>query len=103
MFDNARDHAFDGVKKDERNVFIKTEVVDGFLQLVYSDNGNGFKKDFGKNDFIEHGKSRVSEGKRGLGGAQLNTIATYHGNEDWKFNPFHEEYSVEFIFSFKII
>lgn len=103
LFDNARDHAFDGVKKDERKVFIKTEVVDGFLQLVYSDNGNGFKKDFGKNDFIEHGKSRVSKGKRGLGGAQLNTVATYHGNEDWKFNPTHEEYSVEFIFSFKII
>ena len=99
---NANKYAFN--KKDAGNeVIIELTEVDDFLGIEFKNNGNSFPKNFDRDKFITKYSTANSTNGSGLGGYDINRIATYFNNPNWELllneDPF---YPVKFKFLFPI-
>jgi type I restriction enzyme M protein len=99
---NANKYAFN--KKDAGNeVIIELTEVDDFLAIEFKNNGNPFPKNFDRDKFITKYSTANSTNGSGLGGYDINRIATYFSNPNWELilneDPF---YPVKFKFLFPI-
>ena len=68
------------------------------IRLTYTDNGTGFPKDYGKENFIQnHNTTKPLEGE-GEGGYTIHRIGEYLYDK-WEFNNhLNEEFPVKFDF-----
>lgn len=99
---NANKYAFS--KKDVGNeVIIELAEVDDFLAIEFKNNGNSFPKNFDREKFITKYSTANTTNGSGLGGYDINRIATYFNNPNWELllneDPF---YPVKFKFLFPI-
>jgi len=99
---NAIKYAFN--KKVARNeVIIELTEIDDFLSIEFKNNGNSFPKNFDRDKFITKYSTANSTNGSGLGGYDINRIATYFYNPNWELilneDPF---YPVKFKFLFPI-
>lgn len=99
---NCNKHAF---KEDQKEnlVAIELRVVDDYFYLEVKNNGLPFPKGVDKEKFIQKFSTADSKRGSGLGGYDINRIAKYFSNEDWKLQLNKEElYPVKFQFKFPI-
>lgn len=99
---NANKYAF--VKNAVGNeVIIELSEVDDFLTMEIRNNGKPFPKNFDRDKFIAKYSTADSINGSGLGGYDINRIATYFDNPDWILSlnedPF---FLVKFKFKFPI-
>jgi type I restriction enzyme M protein len=98
---NANKHGFKD-NKDENLVVILLEEDDNQLIVEIKNNGFPFPKNFDKEKFITKYKTADQSNGSGLGGYDINRIATYFGNENWELQLNNDIYPVIFRFSFSI-
>ena len=101
LINNASKHAF-RESKSSNKVFLNLEEESNRIRLTYMDNGTGFPKDYGKDNFIQnHNTTKPSEGD-GEGGYTIHRIGEYLYDK-WEFkNNLNEEFPVRFDFFLKI-
>lgn len=102
LFTNANKYGFK-VKSQGNHVMVELSEIDNYLIVEVSNNGFPFPKNFDREKFItKYSTADVSNGS-GLGGYDINRIATYFENENWELilnaDPI---YPVIFRFSFPI-
>ena len=79
---NANKHGFDKLTPSN-TVRIDMAVVDYHLLLEIRNNGKPFPRNFGKEQFTqEFSRTQDTKGE-GIGGYQIDQIATYFGGADW--------------------
>lgn len=98
---NANKHGFKD-NKDENLVVILLEKDDNQLIVEIKNNGIPFPKNFDKEKFITKYKTADQSNGSGLGGYDINRIATYFGNESWELQLNNDIYPVIFRFSFSL-
>jgi type I restriction enzyme M protein len=98
---NANKHGFKD-NKDENLVVILLEEDDNQLIVEIKNNGIPFPKNFDKEKFITKYKTADQSNGSGLGGYDINRIATYFGNESWELQLNNDIYPVIFRFSFSL-
>ena len=66
LVENSLDHAFKGV--DNKEICIQADIIDGFIEIRYRDNGNGLSKQ-GQDELFNpfYTTMRGFQGKIGLG------------------------------------
>ena len=105
IFKNAHDHAYTDseLEYSERMVALNIEYTSDHVYLTLKNNGSPFKEEFQKSDFISKGVT-TSENNTGLGGFDVNRIASYLGSPDWiLINNAELEFPVQFKFEFPIL
>ena len=82
---NSDEHGFSKSKipSDSRYVSIELAIQDEFLILRCGNNGDRFPLDFSKEGYITLSRSSKTD-KTGIGGYDINRIATYFGNPNWQ-------------------
>ena len=99
---NAKKHGFKS-NQESNEVVIKLSEVNEELILVVKNNGEPFPHNFSKNKFITKFSTSNPDSGSGLGGYDINRIASYFHNPEWELflneNPI---YKVIFKFSFPI-
>jgi type I restriction enzyme M protein len=82
---NSDEHGFSKSKipSDSRYVSIELAIQDEFLILRCGNNGDRFPLDFSKEDYITLSRSSKTD-NTGIGGYDINRIATYFGNPNWQ-------------------
>jgi type I restriction enzyme M protein len=84
-------------------VVIDLQIIDDFLELTIKNNGLPFPKNFTKDKFISKYSTAQTEKGTGIGGYDINRIATYFGDTNWILNLDSSDiYPVTFKFSFVI-
>lgn len=94
-----------GFKSDEKgnHVFIELTEIEGHLIMDVRNNGLPFPKNFDREKFITKYSTADSTNGSGLGGYDINRIATYFENENWELSLNNDPlYPVIFRFSFPI-
>lgn len=102
VLSNANKHGFeDKIKTNE--VVIDLKVIEDNLIIEIKNNGRPFPKNFDKNKFsIKHSTAGSDKGS-GLGGYDINRIAEYLGDKDWKLILNDDTiYPVKFKFQFML-
>ncbi len=90
-------------KSDSNRVMI--ELIEQGEKLIFRirNNGKPFPKNFSQEKFVAKFSTAHPEKGTGLGGYDINRIATYFGNPSWMLHIDDKEiYPVEFEFMFKI-
>ena len=103
LLTNADKHAFDDKSKGNEVFFELTERVTGYLTLEVRNNGKSFPRNYNREKFIT--KYSTADFKRGtgMGGYDINRIATKLKNPDWKLILNQDPiYPVKFEFQFPI-
>ncbi len=99
---NAYKYAFDQ-KSLGNEVVIELTEVDDFLSIEIKNNGKPFPRNYGREKFVTKYSTADSSNGSGLGGYDINRIATYFDNPDWTLclneDPF---FPVKFKFQFPI-
>jgi type I restriction enzyme M protein len=82
---NSDEHGFSEsrIPVDSRYVSIELAIQDEFLILRCGNNGERFPLDFSKEDYKTLSRSSKTE-NTGIGGYDINRIATYFGNPNWQ-------------------
>lgn len=82
---NSDEHGFSKSKipVDSRYVSIELAIQNAFLILRCGNNGQRFPLDFSKEDYKTLSRSSKTE-NTGIGGYDINRIATYFGNPNWQ-------------------
>lgn len=103
LLENASRHAFSPPSQTDR-VSIQLQMTEGYLGLTIMNNGRPFSRTFTKDKFIsKFSKSQASEGS-GLGGYDINRIATYLDAKDWQLDTIpNHEMTCTFLFTFPLI
>ena len=101
ILSNADKHGFD--EKLERNqLSIEITLAIYGLTIKIQNNGNPFPRGFDKQKFIAKFSTANKQLGTGIGGYDINRIADYFGNEDWKLElEDQNEFPVSFEFNFK--
>ena len=91
------------VEEKRIKLFIELSEIDDFLTVDIKNNGAPFPRNFDKSKFITKYSTADSNRGSGLGGYDINRIATYFGNQEW-FLILNEDpfYPVHFRFQFRI-
>jgi type I restriction enzyme M protein len=99
---NANKYGFD--HKSQSNLVVIELIEEGEkLLLRIRNNGKPFPKNFTKEKFVAKFTTAHPDRGTGLGGYDINRIATYFGNSDWKLHLDDKGiYPVEFEFMFNI-
>jgi type I restriction enzyme M protein len=85
VFTNANKYAFDSF--DETNaVVIELALIGNKLEVSIKNNGKPFPKNYSRAKFISKFSTNNANKGKGIGGYDINRIATYFGNEDWIFD-----------------
>lgn len=103
ILSNASKYAFeDG---NELNLLvIELKVTEDIMLLEIRNNGKPFPRNYDKQKFSAKYTTANPTKGTGLGGYDINRIATYFDNEEWELNLNNEEvFPVTFKFSFPII
>jgi type I restriction enzyme M protein len=79
---NAHKYGFDAIE-ETNTVMIELAVVENQLEIAIKNNGKPFPKNFNKEKFISKFSTANSDKGTGIGGYDINRIATYFGNDDW--------------------
>ncbi|MHB1105024.1 MAG: N-6 DNA methylase [Lutibacter sp.] len=102
IFSNADKYGFQE-KYSANEVVIELKVIDEFLEVIIKNNGAPFPKNFTKEKFITKFRTVDSENGSGIGGYDINRIASYFGDSDWQLILDDTNlYPVEFKFSFPL-
>lgn len=82
---NSDEHGFSKgrIPRESRYVSIELSIQDAFLILRCGNNGDRFPLDFSKEDYITLSRSSKTD-NTGIGGYDINRIATYFGNPNWQ-------------------
>ena len=80
---NANRYGFDTLMPNNE-VRIKLSEEDGFFIVEISNNGNPFPKNFDREKFITKYSTADSLNGQGIGGYDINRIASYFNNPDWE-------------------
>ena len=82
---NSDEHGFSKsrIPSDSRYVSIELAIQDEFLILRCGNNGDRFPLDFSKEDYRTLSRSSKTD-NTGIGGYDINRIATYFGNPNWQ-------------------
>ncbi len=103
IFSNAEKYAF--MEKSINNeVIIDLKATEDFMQLEIKNNGIPFPKNYSKEKFIAKFSTANPDKGTGLGGYDINRIAEYFNNPDWKLILKEDDpFPVSFKFNFPII
>lgn len=102
ILSNTNKHGFDE-ESEYNKLNIEFIYQNDYLKIKIQNNGKPFPKGFDKSKFIAKFSTANREIGTGLGGYDINRIAKYFGNEDWKLNLSEDsEFSVSFEFNFKL-
>lgn len=83
IISNAQKYAF--LERSETNeVSIEVKVFEDVLELTIKNNGMPFPNNFDKNKFIRKFSTLNNQKGTGLGGYDINRIASHFGNPDWE-------------------
>lgn len=102
LFTNADKHGF-SEDSPHNLVKISLSVIEYDFVMEVQNNGIPFPRKFGKEQYIQEFVTSHDERGQGIGGHQVNEIATYFENEDWEL--ICEEtavFPVTFIFKFPV-
>lgn len=103
IISNTEKYAFKNKDKGNR-LLIESKIVDDLLELEIKNNGVPFPKNFTQEKFTVKYSTANSEKGTGLGGYDIDRIATYFENPDWELILDENTiYPVIFKFSFPII
>jgi|GEM_PF-1307874 type I restriction enzyme M protein len=106
ILNNAREHAFQSSPLDysDRRVVLSFDYSADFVFLTIKNNGVPFDKDITQAEFSAAGKTSKVGTNTGLGGFDVNRIASYLGDPYWELiNDPENEYPVQFKFKFPIL
>ena len=101
LLTNANKYGFDD-KKEGNLVVIELDEIDDKLIIDVKNNGLPFPKNFDRQKFISKFNTADQSNGSGLGGYDINRIATYFENENWQLELNNPIYPVVFRFSFTI-
>ena len=101
LLTNANKYGFID-KKEGNQVMIELNEIDDKLTIDVRNNGLPFHKNFDREKFITKFKTAELSNGSGLGGYDINRIATYFENENWELELNNPIYPVIFRFSFSI-
>ena len=102
ILSNTNKHGFDE-ESEYNKLNIEFIYQNDYLKIKIQNNGKPFPKGFDKSKFIAKFSTANREIGTGLGGYDINRIAKYFGNEDWKLNLSEDsEFTVSFEFNFKL-
>jgi type I restriction enzyme M protein len=82
ILSNASKYGF-SEKTPANEVVIEMKIIDNFLEVTIKNNGIPFPKNFDKAKFIAKFTTANIEKGTGLGGYDINRIASHFGNPDW--------------------
>ncbi|KUJ63873.1 hypothetical protein AR687_01410 [Flavobacteriaceae bacterium CRH] len=82
ILSNASKYGF-SEKSPANEVVIEMKIIDNFLEITLKNNGIPFPKNFDKTKFTAKFSTANSEKGSGLGGYDINRIASHFGNPDW--------------------
>jgi type I restriction enzyme M protein len=82
IFSNASKYGF-SEKTAANEVVIEMKIIDNFLEIIIKNNGIPFPKNFDKTKFTAKFSTANQEKGSGLGGYDINRIASHFGNADW--------------------
>tara|TARA_R110002049_G_scaffold209615_2_gene380525 strand:+ start:1375 stop:3825 length:2451 start_codon:yes stop_codon:yes gene_type:complete len=103
IISNAQKYAF-SEKSDTNEVSIEIKVSDDFMELTLKNNGKPFPVNFDKDKFTRKYTTLNNQKGTGLGGYDINRIASHFGNPDWDLILDENDiYPVTFKFNFSII
>jgi len=103
VLSNADKYAFDSISETNQ-LIIELKATDNILELEMRNNGKPFPKNFDKEKFITKFSTTSMENGSGLGGYDINRIATYFENPDWELILNNEDiFPIVFRFNFPII
>ncbi|PXX30404.1 N-6 DNA methylase [Arenibacter sp. ARW7G5Y1] len=103
IISNTEKYAFEE-KRTGNVVSIEAKVFEDFLELTIKNNGLPFPKNFDKNKFVAKFSTANNKKGTGLGGYDINRIASHFGNPDWHLILDENDiYPVTFKFNFPII
>ena len=103
---NAQEHAFQNSPLDysDRRVVLSFDYSADFVFLTIKNNGVPFDKDITQAEFSAAGQTSKADTNTGLGGFDVNRIASYLGDPYWELiNDPENEYPVQFKFKFPIL
>ena len=106
ILNNAREHAFQSSTLDysDRRVVLSFDYSADFVFLTIKNNGVPFDKDITQAEFSSAGQTSKVGTNTGLGGFDVNRIASYLGDPYWELiNDPENEYPVQFKFKFPIL
>ncbi len=106
ILNNAREHAFQDSPLDysERRVVICFDYSTDFVYITIKNNGVPFDKEITQAEFSAAGQTSKVGKNTGLGGFDVNRIASYLGDPHWELiNDTENEYPVQFKFKFPIL
>ncbi len=106
ILNNAREHAFQNSPLDysDRRVVLSFDYSTDFVFLTIKNNGVPFDKDITQAEFSSAGQTSKVGTNTGLGGFDVNRIASYLGDPYWELiNDPEIEYPVQFKFKFPIL
>jgi type I restriction enzyme M protein len=102
LLTNANKYGFRSNEKGN-HVFIELTEIEGHLIMDVRNNGLPFPKNFDREKFITKYSTADNTNGSGLGGYDINRIATYFENENWELSLNNDPlYPVIFRFSFPI-
>jgi type I restriction enzyme M protein len=102
LLTNANKYAFDR-KEVVNEVVIELTEVDEFLVIEINNNGKPFPKKFDREKFITKYSTADKSSGSGLGGYDINRIASDFNNPDWELSLNEDPiYPVKFKFQFQI-
>lgn len=101
ILENANKHGF---AEDQQNneVVIEFQDANDHLIILIKNNGKPFPENFDRDKFIERYTTTDPNSGSGLGGYDINRIATYLGDPDWELDLTDPLFPVEFRFKFKL-
>jgi type I restriction enzyme M protein len=82
ILSNASKYGFNE-KATENEVVIEMKIIDNFLEITIKNNGIPFPKNFDKAKFTAKFSTANSDKGSGLGGYDINRIASHFANPDW--------------------
>ena len=106
IFKNAHDHAFpnDAMEYPERMVVLNLDYSTEFLYLTLMNNGIPFENEIERSEFISAGRTSKKKTNTGLGGFDVDRIASYLGDPNWELiTDIENEFPVQFKFKFPMI
>ena len=102
LLTNANKYGFKSNEKGN-HVSIELTEIEGHLIMDVRNNGLPFPKNFDREKFITKYSTADNTNGSGLGGYDINRIATYFENENWELSLNNDPlYPVIFRFSFPI-
>jgi len=102
LFTNAYKYGFER-KSAGNEVVFELKEIDDFLSMEVRNNGKPFPKNFDREKFITKYSTADTNSGSGIGGYDINRIASEFNNQDWELNLNMDPiYPVKFKFQFPI-